>query len=53
MRDDFDIERFRALPSRVFAPRREGLVRPGDRIVQIAGTVRQSGPTNSMCIREL
>ncbi|MFN6145652.1 MAG: pyruvate kinase [Planctomycetota bacterium] len=33
--------------------RNEGLVRPGDRIVQIAGTVRQTGLTNSMCIREV
>jgi pyruvate kinase len=32
---------------------REGLVRAGDRIVVIAGTVRQSGLTNSMSIREL
>jgi len=33
--------------------RTQGLVRSGDRIVQIAGTVRQSGLTNSMSIREL
>ncbi len=33
--------------------RRESLVRPGERIVQIAGTVRQSGLTNTMMIREM
>lgn len=33
--------------------RREGRVKLGDRIVQIAGTVRQTGLTNSMCIREM
>ena len=33
--------------------RREGLVQPGDRIVQIAGTVRQPGLTNTMSIRQL
>ncbi len=33
--------------------RAEGLVKAGDRIVVIAGTVRQSGLTNSMSIREL
>jgi pyruvate kinase len=33
--------------------RRQALVKPGDRIVQIAGTVRQAGLTNSMSIREL
>lgn len=33
--------------------RQQGLVKAGDRIVQIAGTVRQSGLTNSMSIREL
>ncbi len=33
--------------------RRQGLVKAGDRIVQIAGTVRQSGLTNTMSIREL
>lgn len=33
---------------------REGRwVKPGDRIVQIAGTVRQSGLTNTMSIREM
>jgi len=31
---------------------RQGLVRPGDRIVQIAGTVRQTGLTNTMSIRQ-
>jgi pyruvate kinase len=31
----------------------EGLVKPGDRVVQIAGTVRQSGLTNTMTIRAL
>ena len=33
--------------------RRQGLVKAGDRIVQIAGTVRQTGLTNTMSIREL
>ena len=33
--------------------RERGLVRPKDRIVQIAGTVRQSGLTNTMTIREM
>ena len=33
--------------------RAEGLVRPGDRVVQIAGTVRQAGLTNTMSIREM
>ncbi len=33
--------------------RRERLVQPGDRIVQIAGTVRQTGLTNTMSIREM
>jgi pyruvate kinase len=33
--------------------RRSGLVGPGDRIVQIAGTVRLSGLTNTMSIRQL
>ncbi|MEO6595239.1 MAG: pyruvate kinase [Planctomycetota bacterium] len=33
--------------------RRERLVKPGDRIVQIAGTVRQPGLTNTMSIREM
>ncbi len=33
--------------------RRENLVKPGDRIVQIAGTVRQTGLTNTMMIREM
>ncbi|MBL8755794.1 MAG: pyruvate kinase [Planctomycetes bacterium] len=33
--------------------REQGLVKPGDRIVQIAGTVRQSGLTNTMSIREM
>jgi pyruvate kinase len=33
--------------------RTQGLVKAGDRIVQIAGSVRQSGLTNSMSIREL
>jgi pyruvate kinase len=32
---------------------REGLAKAGDRMVVIAGTVRQSGLTNSMSIREL
>jgi len=31
--------------------REEGLVKPGDHIVQIAGTVRQAGLTNTMSIR--
>jgi len=33
--------------------RKEGLVQPGDRIVQIAGTVRQPGLTNTMSIRQM
>ncbi len=33
--------------------REEKLTRKGDRVVQIAGTVRQSGLTNAMSIREL
>ncbi|MBX3462498.1 MAG: pyruvate kinase [Planctomycetes bacterium] len=33
--------------------RESGLLKAGDRIVQIAGTVRQSGLTNTMTIREL
>ena len=33
--------------------REEELVKPGDRIVQIAGTVRQAGLTNTMSIRTL
>jgi len=33
--------------------RDEKLTRKGDRVVQIAGTVRQSGLTNAMSIREL
>lgn len=33
--------------------REEGLVKPGDHIVQIAGTVRQAGLTNTMSIRTL
>jgi pyruvate kinase len=33
--------------------RQESLVKAGDRIVQIAGTVRQSGLTNTMSIREM
>src|SRR5688572_20561857 len=33
--------------------RRQGLVKAGDRIVQIAGTVRQTGLTNTMSIREM
>ena len=31
--------------------REEGLVKEGDRVVQIAGTVRQAGLTNTMSIR--
>ncbi len=33
--------------------RSQGLVKAGERIVQIAGTVRQSGLTNTMSIREM
>jgi pyruvate kinase len=33
--------------------RKEGLIKAGDRIVQIAGTVRQTGLTNSMSVREM
>ena len=33
--------------------RKDGWVRDGDRIVQIAGTVRQAGLTNTMSIREM
>ena len=33
--------------------REERLVKPGDRIVQVAGTIRQSGLTNTMSIREM
>jgi hypothetical protein len=33
--------------------RAEKLAKPRDRVVQIAGTVRQSGLTNAMSIREL
>jgi pyruvate kinase len=33
--------------------REEGLVKPGDRIVQVAGTVRQTGLTNTMSIRQI
>ncbi|MBL9076466.1 MAG: pyruvate kinase [Planctomycetes bacterium] len=33
--------------------RERGLVKRGDRIVQIAGTIRQSGLTNTMTIREM
>lgn len=32
---------------------KEGRVKAGDRIVQIAGTIRQSGLTNTMSIREM
>jgi hypothetical protein len=31
----------------------EGWVKKGDRLVQIAGTVRETGLTNTMTIREL
>ena len=31
----------------------DGLARSGDRIVQIAGTVRQAGLTNTMSIRQI
>jgi pyruvate kinase len=33
--------------------REQGLVKPGDRIVQIAGQIRRSGLTNTMCIRDV
>ncbi|MCA8966212.1 MAG: hypothetical protein KDC48_15120, partial [Planctomycetes bacterium] len=33
--------------------REERLIKPGDRIVQVAGTIRQSGITNTMSIREM
>ncbi|MCA8952630.1 MAG: pyruvate kinase [Planctomycetes bacterium] len=33
--------------------RKQGFVKDGDRIVQIAGTVRQAGLTNTMTIREM
>ena len=33
--------------------RKEGWVKDGDRLVQIAGTVRQAGLTNTMSIREM
>ena len=33
--------------------RQEGRLKAGDRIVQIAGTIRQSGLTNPMSIREM
>ncbi len=33
--------------------REERLIKPGDRIVQVAGTIRQSGLTNTMSIREM
>ena len=33
--------------------RRANLVKPGDRIVQIAGTIREKGFTNTMMIREM
>ncbi len=33
--------------------RQEGRLKAGDRIVQIAGTIRQSGLTNTMSIREM
>jgi pyruvate kinase len=33
--------------------RQQGWVKPGDRIVQIAGTIRQAGLTNTMSIREM
>jgi pyruvate kinase len=33
--------------------RTQGFAKSGDRIVQIAGTVRESGLTNTMSIREL
>lgn len=33
--------------------RKEHLVKSGDRIVQVAGTIRQSGLTNTMMIREM
>ncbi|GAB4143041.1 MAG: pyruvate kinase [Planctomycetota bacterium] len=33
--------------------RERGLVRAGERIVQVAGTFRQAGLTNSLCIRDL
>tara|TARA_R110002072_G_scaffold46591_1_gene128824 strand:- start:73170 stop:74609 length:1440 start_codon:yes stop_codon:yes gene_type:complete len=35
------------------ALRKGGLVKPGDRIVQIAGTLRQAGLTNTMTIRTM
>ena len=33
--------------------RQEGRIKTGDRIVQIAGTIRQSGLTNTMSIRQM
>ncbi len=33
--------------------RKEGWIKDGDRLVQIAGTVRQAGLTNTMSIREM
>lgn len=33
--------------------REQGLVKAGDRIVQIAGQIRRSGLTNTMCIRDM
>ncbi|MCK5945629.1 MAG: pyruvate kinase [Planctomycetes bacterium] len=33
--------------------REEGMVKPGDHVVQIAGTVRQAGLTNTMSIRSM
>jgi hypothetical protein len=33
--------------------RQQALVKQGDRIVQIAGQIRESGLTNTMSIREL
>jgi pyruvate kinase len=33
--------------------REQGLVKEGDRIVQVAGTIREAGLTNTMSIREL
>jgi hypothetical protein len=44
VRDDFDIDRFRALPSRVFAPRREGLVRCLSRVT----TARESDVASAL-----
>ena len=39
--------------ARIAILRKDGWVKDGDRVVQIAGSVRQAGLTNTMSIREM